>query len=90
MLEQEFKYYQDHKEELIGKYNNKFIVIMDQQVIADYPTREEALEETQKSHKIGTFLVQHVSANNVDQVQRFHSRAVFNESADSTAPRIYD
>ncbi len=36
MLEKEFKFYQDHKKELIDKYNNRFVVIKEQKVIADF------------------------------------------------------
>lgn len=86
MLEQEFQFYQDHKNKLMLQYNHRFIVIKDQRVIADYATREEALETTQKEHALGTFLIQRVSAEDDEQVQRFYSRAIF----DATPPRLLD
>ncbi len=89
MIEQEFKYYQDHKKELIQKYNNRFIVIKDRKVIADFSSREEAIAKTQKEHKLGTFLVQFVSAND-EQVQRFYSRVRFDRTNAKFASRLHN
>lgn len=88
MLEDEYKFYESNKSELIKSYNGRFIVIMDQKVIADFPSREEALEETQKHHKLGTFLIQLVSDNDAEQIQRFCSRVTFND--DKTTSRIFN
>jgi len=35
MLEKEFKYYIEHQEELLQKYNGKYLVIIDENVIDD-------------------------------------------------------
>ena len=59
MLEREFKYYQDHKEDLIKRYGGKYIVIVGEQVIGKYDTQETAYSESEKKHKVGTFLIQH-------------------------------
>lgn len=72
-LKKEFQYYLDNKTELIKKHDGKFIVIKNLQVIGVYDDRMVAIEETKKTHALGSFLVQHVTSTNEDQV-RFHSR----------------
>ena len=48
MLEKEFQYYLQHQEELVLKYNNRYIVIVGQQVIGDYDTFADAVTESQR------------------------------------------
>ena len=76
-LEKEFKHYLAHQDELVAKYNGRFIVIKDEAVIGDYATELEAIRETQKSHALGTFLVQKCEPGNQSYTQTFHSRVVF-------------
>lgn len=72
-LASEYRYYLDNKSELLKKYKDTFIVIKGDDVIGSYPTMEEAVEETKKTHDLGTFLVQHVIEGE-EIVQRFYSR----------------
>jgi len=72
-LKSEYKYYLEHKEELVREYNEQFIVLKGGKVIGSYPTREEAIETASKKHDLGTFLVQFVTEGE-EQVQRFYSR----------------
>lgn len=88
MLETEFKFYQDNKADFLRKYNNRYVVIKDRKVLGDFASREEAIETTQKDHALGTFLIQHVSADD-EEIQRFHSRVSFDES-DSPASSLHD
>ncbi len=74
MLEKEFKYFQEHEKELLEKYLNKFIVIIGNEVIASYDSKEEALKETIKSHELGTFLIHYISKNSHNHIERFTSR----------------
>jgi len=76
-LKKEFDYYLEHQEELVEKYNGKFIVIKDQQVIGSYDEELSAIRETQKKHQTGTFLVQHVTPGDGAYSQTFHSRVAF-------------
>lgn len=57
MLEKEFQYYIDHQSELADKYDGKYAVIADGQVIGVYDDRNIAISETTKTRKLGTFLV---------------------------------
>ncbi len=74
MLETEYEYYQNNKDELLKQYNGKIIVIIGNNVIGDYNKKNEAIIATKKKHKLGTFLVQKVSTEENDQIQRFYSR----------------
>lgn len=85
MLEKEFQFFEDHKDQLIEKYNNRFIVIKDQKVIADFSSEIEAISETKKAHEMGTFLVQHATKKEAALVHKFHSRVYFD---DEISPRL--
>ena len=74
MLDREYEYYQENKQELLQRYLDKFVVIKDNSVIGSYDSKEEALSNTIKEHKLGTFLIQKVSANDEEATTRFYSR----------------
>jgi len=77
-LEKEFKFYTANQKSLVKQYSGKYIVIKNEQVIGAYGTREEAIQESMKDHKLGTFLVQYVSTGDKNFSQTFHSRVIFN------------
>ena len=76
-LEKEFNYYLEHQEELVEKYNGKYIVIKNCRVIGSFDTEIEAIEKTVKEHKLGTFLVQKCEPGSESYTQTYHSRVVF-------------
>jgi hypothetical protein len=76
-LIKEFKYYIEHQEELVKKYNGKVIVIKDEQVLGAYNSDIEAINATIINHKKGTFLVQLCAHGAESYTQRFHSRVAF-------------
>ena len=76
-LQKEFQFYLDHQNEMVGKYDGKYIVIKDGEVLGAYDDELAAIIQTQKSHKLGTFLVQLVSRGPGGYTQTFHSRVVF-------------
>jgi hypothetical protein len=76
-LEIEFKYYLEHQDELVKKYNGRIIVIKGQSVIGDYDSEITAIEETSKNHELGTFLVQKCEPGTKSYSQTYHSRAIF-------------
>ena len=57
MLDKEFQYYLQHQNELVARYNNRYLVIHEQQVVGDYDTFAEAVTEAQKQFRPGTFIV---------------------------------
>jgi len=76
-LEKEFNYYLEHQEELVKKYNGKFIVIKDCNVIGAYDSELEAVEKTAEEHELGTFLVQKCEPGSESYTQTYHSRVAF-------------
>jgi hypothetical protein len=76
-LQKEFQFYLDHQDELVQRYKGKYIVIKDEEVLAAYDSELAAVTETQKSHPLGTFLVQLVTQGPDAYSQTFHSRVVF-------------
>ncbi len=73
-LEHEFKYFLDHQEELVEKYRGRVVVIVGDEVIGDYVDEAQAVQETQKTHELGTFLVQKCEPGEEAYTQVFHSR----------------
>ncbi|HOW52855.1 MAG TPA: hypothetical protein PLV42_12525 [bacterium] len=73
----EFKYYLEHKNELVKKYNGKVLVIKDRKIIGVYDSEIEAVQETAKTHPLGTFLVQRCEPGSEAHTQTFHSRVAF-------------
>ena len=76
-LEKEFKYYLDNQDELVKKYNGKFIVIKNQKVIGNYNTELDAIKDTSQKEKLGTFLIQKCEPGVDSYNQMFYSRAMF-------------
>lgn len=77
MLEKEFKYYLNNQNQLVEKYNGKYIVIKGEDVIAVYDSETEAYFETQKQHELGTFLIQYCEPGDEAYTEIFHSRVSF-------------
>lgn len=77
ILENEFNYYLDLQEELVKKYNGKYVVIKGDEVLGDYDSEIQAINETTKEHKLGTFLVQICEHGEESYTQTFHSRVTF-------------
>lgn len=73
-LEKDFEYYLEHQDELVRKYNGRYVVIKNQEVLDAYDDIETAVNETAKNHELGTFLVQRCSPGKEDYTQTFHSR----------------
>lgn len=73
-LKREFEYYLEHQDELVKKFNGKFVVIKGQEVIGTYDDQATAVLETQKIHDLGTFLVQKAEPGTGAYTQVFHSR----------------
>lgn len=76
MLEKEFKYYLSHQAELVKKYNGKFIVLKNEEIIGTYNSHSEAYNETLKTEELGTFLIQHCISGVDSYSQTFHSQVI--------------
>lgn len=76
-LEKEFRYFLDHRAELLEKYRGKVVVIRDEKVIGSYNDELSAIDATKQKFEVGTFLVQKVEADEESYTQTFHSRVSF-------------
>lgn len=76
-LEAEFEFYLKNQTDFVEKYNGKVIVLKDQKVLGVFDDETEAIKETQKTHELGTFLVQKVEPGSKSYTQTFHSRVAF-------------
>ena len=77
MLEEEFQYYKDHQDELLKKYKGRFIAIVGKEVVGDYDTFEEAVDQTIQVYELGKFLIQECTEGEESYTQTFQSRVVF-------------
>jgi len=76
-LQKEFRFYIENQEDLVKKYNGKFVVIKDQNIIGAYHDELEAIKKTSEEHELGTFLVQKCEPGTNSYTQTFHSRVAF-------------
>ena len=76
-LQDEFDYYRAHQQELVQKFEGKYVVIKNDEVVGSFDNELEAVTETRKTHELGTFLVQLVTKGEEAYSQTFHSRVVF-------------
>ena len=77
MLEKEFQYYLSHQAALVEKYNEKFVVIKNDELIGVYDSEEQAYFETIMHHEVGSFLIQLCEAGDKSYTQSYHSRVSF-------------
>ena len=73
-LEKQLEYFKSHQNELVEKYNGKFLVIKDQEVKGAYDTEMEAYTVAKKNFVLGTFLIQQCLPGQESYTQTFHSR----------------
>lgn len=77
MLGKEFKYYLDNQEDLVKKYDGKFLVIKNEKIIGVYDAEDTAYFETEKTQELGTFLIQFCTSGESSYTQIYHSRVYF-------------
>ena len=77
MLKKEFQYYIDNQNELVKKYEGRYLVIKDGNVVGDYGSYEQALFNSEEQYEMGTFLIQKCSEGNKDYTATFHTRVRF-------------
>ena len=76
-LRQEFKHYLSNQDELVKKYNGKYVVIKNKTVIKAYDQESVAISNTSKKYKLGTFLVQKCESGSENYTQTYNSRVKF-------------
>jgi len=74
MLESEFDFFLKNQATLVSKYRGKYIVIKNKKILGVYNDISSAINETSKTEKPGTFLVQKCEPGKAVYTQFFHSR----------------
>ena len=73
-LKKEFDYYVSHQDELVKKFNGKYVVINNEKITGVFNDENQAILESSKKYKPGTFLVHLVGPGKENYTQVFHSR----------------
>lgn len=79
MLETEFNYYKDNQDDLVKRYNGKFIVIVGEKVVGTFDDPVKAYTAMKKKYPVGTFLIQHCLPGEESYTQSFYSRVAFGQ-----------
>lgn len=74
-MEKNYNYYLNNQKKLNQKYNNKFIIIKDEEVFGVYENLQEAIQSA-KNMEAGTYIIQQCTDNR--NMQTFHTRVRFN------------
>ena len=67
MYEVEHKFYLDNRETLRAQYLGKRVVIVKDKILGVYDTDSEAINETKKTMKMGTFCVKYIPVDPADE-----------------------
>jgi len=73
-LQREFDFYLSHQDELVQKYNGRFLVIRDEQVEGDFDSQMDAYDWATEHFALGTFLLQRCAPGDEAYTQTFCSR----------------
>lgn len=76
-LKDMFQFYLDNQEELVKKYNGKFLVIKNNDVVGVYDTEESAYFDAKDKYGLGNFIIQFCSEGTEAYTQTFSSRVIF-------------
>ena len=60
MLDVEWEFYENNRDELVEKYCGKHVVISGNKVIAVFDDRDTAYSQTIKTHPLGSFMIHHI------------------------------
>ena len=61
MLETEWEFYENNRDELVEKYCGKYVVISGDKVVAAYEDGKVAYWETVKIIPLGSFMIHHIA-----------------------------
>lgn len=76
-LESLFNYYLANQQELVKRYDGKYVVIVEDNVAAAFNSMEEAYGFAEAQYGLGNFLIQLCTPGSEAYTQTFHSRAIF-------------
>jgi hypothetical protein len=62
LLDKQYQFFVQNKQELLDKYEGKFIVIHDEELVGNFNTEKDAYVYCVTHFKIGTFFIHQVEA----------------------------
>ena len=75
-LEKEFNWYLANQDELVKKYNGRFLVIVEEDVVGDYESHEQAYFVSLEKYILGSFLIQECSEGDEAYTIKYYSPRV--------------
>jgi hypothetical protein len=75
-VDRNYKWFKENLNDLVLEYDDQYVVIKDEAVIAFYSSFEEAFDETIETETPGTFIIQLCSLDESKTVQMFHTSRV--------------
>lgn len=73
-VEQNFRYYLDHQNEFVKRYNGKYIVMMDNKVVDSYDDFQNAVYSSLEKYEPGTFMIQLCTPGKEAYTVRYNNR----------------
>ena len=72
--EKDFRYYLSHQNELVGQYDGKYIVLVDNKVVGSYEDYADAVYSSLEKYQPGTFMVQLCTPGESAYTARYYNR----------------
>ncbi len=72
-----FEYYLSHQNELVSKYNGKYLVITDDGVVGSFDSEDTAYFDAVDKYGLGNFIIQYCTEGTEAYTQTFTSRVKF-------------
>jgi len=72
-----YEWFRENLPILVNKYDDQYVVVKDKSIIAAYPSFNEAFDETLKTEKAGTFIIQLCSLDESKTTIKFYSNVSF-------------
>lgn len=76
-LKDNFNYYIEHQTELVKKYNGRFLVLKDCEVVGDYDNERDAYFASVERYCLGNFIIQYCSEGSSAYTQTFVNDIAF-------------
>ena len=74
MINKDFEYFNNHREELLKDHKNEYVVIKDASIVGFFKEQAEAFKAMRDS-ELGTFIVQKCIPES-EEIKEFHTRRV--------------
>jgi len=76
-LDRQIKYYEENIDDLVKKYEGRYLVISEDLNVEAFPTLEEAYTFGESSFGLGNFMLRQCSRENVNRVIRISPSIAF-------------